>query len=401
MCVLWKKDQESYDHNRFIDYFLMSLIVLVVSAVIFRQMMLFVAIGFMVTYLILYYLYEKTLTRKIKLKDRPTSIRLFPEEKMKLSFEIENRSLFPIFNGKLTLQIASPVQAYTYILDEEEYWKEPVHIYGSIPPRSQMRIKLPLLAKKRGVAKVNHIQYSLPHLFNYRLMTLRYGKRHETEIIVYPELLPVSGIQILNQMTPGMSRYQTSPFEDIQEPVTIRDYQQRDPFHRINWKASAKSLTLQTNVYERVINRSFLFLVNVESPPNHYVDIEHVLSYTAYLSEYATKQNIPYEIYLNAFKVGEIPFIHLPMSEGKVHFRNTLEMLARLKRMPVTYSFEQMVQHVLRYNQSFHTVVIIGLVSEETRTDLSRIGIRVFHIHEADDGAYLKPLVTSEVVKHA
>src|SRR5699024_11501215 len=79
-----------------------------------------------------------------------------------------------------------------------------------------------------------------------------------------------------------------STFEDIQSPAGTRDYNYNDPFHRINWKATAKTNELQTNVYERVVDMSYIFLVNIGSEDKVNMaqfnqNLEDLISYTAYL----------------------------------------------------------------------------------------------------------------------
>lgn len=395
----WKNIDGSI-HDDSLDYLLTLFIFFIISAVIFRHGMLFLAIGLLSTYLLTTYFYQQTFLKQLFLKNNPTTIRLFPNETTSLSLHLKNQSLFPILNGKLSVKIGSAVKAYTFARDKGEYW-EAFKVPVSVPHKSKVHVDIPLLAKKRGIAKVHFIHYTFPHLFNFKTNTLQYTKRYGTEIIVYPERLYVHGIQVLNRFQPGEGRHITSPFEDIHEPITTRDYQYNDSFKRINWKASAKSLSLQTNVYERMINRSFLFLINVETSQTTYVTIEHLLSYTAYLCEYATRQQIPYDIYINSFKLGNKPFIHFSSGEGKEHYRKTLEMLARVDAQPITYPFEQMVHHIKRYNDTYQTVIVIGHFPSQLKKKMIKSNVPVFQIVDIEEGAILSPVWTNQAMKRA
>lgn len=129
-------------------------------------------------------------------------------------------------------------------------------------------------------------------------MRLRYYDFYQTEFIVYPKLLPVNGVNAVFHMMPGDSRLNYSPFEDVQSPLGTRDYSYSDPFHKINWKATVKTQKMQTNIYEKVVDRTFVFIVNLSTENDKNMvsfnkNLENLLSYTAYLSEYATKMRIP------------------------------------------------------------------------------------------------------------
>src|SRR5690625_6213241 len=94
-----------------------------------------------------------------------------------------------------------------------------------------------------------------------------------------------------------------SPFENIENRIGTRNYQYGDPFKHINWKASAKAQSLQTNTFERVVDKSLIIIVNLQAKENRNFPIssemlERNLSYTAYLAQFAINQGYPYELRL-------------------------------------------------------------------------------------------------------
>src|SRR5699024_30032 len=152
---------------------------------------------------------------------------------------------------------------------------------------------------------------------------------------VFPKLLPVAQVDQLFELIPGDEVTNFSPYEDIQSPLGTRAYSFSDPFHRINWKATAKTQQLQTNIYEKTIDKSYFFIVNLTNEksslpkPNQLSsDLEELLSYTAYLTQQATKEKVSYQIAINARRFGDRPYVHLPNGQGNAHYMNTMEMLA-------------------------------------------------------------------------
>ena len=170
--------------------------------------------------------------------------------------------MFPLINGELTFQIGAAIKAYTLTKDEKDYWKE-LKVPLSIIQKKKTSIEFPVRAEQRGVARIKNISYDFPHLLNFNRLRLRYYDFYQTEFIVYPTLLPVHGVNAVFHMMPGESRLNYSPFEDAQSPLGTRDYSYSDPFHKINWKATVKTQKMQTNIYEKVVDRTFVFIINL------------------------------------------------------------------------------------------------------------------------------------------
>src|SRR5690625_4206371 len=210
-------------------------------------------------------------------------------------------------------------------------------------------------------------------------------------------------------MMPGSGYAAFSPFEDVQTPRGTRDYSFSDPFHRINWNASVKTQKLQTNVYEKMVDRSFVFIINIAK--DNYMNmaafnknVEKLLSYAAYLCHYATEKSIPYEIFLNTRKPGKVPYMHLPEGEGQIHYGHALEMLARVQKQLMVMPFNQMLHHLEKYFYNPKTVIVIGEVpsgATELMSTWKQARHSVFHISGEGDEAIVRPLSSSGRMSNA
>jgi uncharacterized protein (DUF58 family) len=69
-------------------------------------------------------------------------------------------------------------------------------------------------------------------------------------LLVVPEVIPLEGFDIASRRPIGEVRMSYRLFEDPTRMAGIRDYQAGDPFNRIHWKATARTGTLQSKVYE-------------------------------------------------------------------------------------------------------------------------------------------------------
>lgn len=402
----WKKEVGT-DDSRSYEYILIALIVFFIIGVIYKSPIVFIGVGIFIAFLLAYKIYDRSVVRSLALKNNQTTIKLFPEEQETLRFDMENQSIFPLINGQLTFQLGSAIKAYT-LTNQEDYWKE-LNVPISLVQKKKNRIEIPIRAEQRGVAKVQKISYSFPHLLNFNMLRLRYTDYYRTEVIVYPKLLPVQGIEAVYHMMQGESRLNHSPYEDILSPLGTRDYSYSDPFHKINWKATVKTQKLQTNIYEKVVDQSFVFIVNLGSAEMNSMmsfnpNLEKLLSYAAYLSEYSTKMGIPFELFINTRKPGKTPYMHLHEGEGKVHYMHALEMLARVHKQSPILPFNSLLYQIGKQFIKPKTIIFIGDIPRGATGILHswKQGQQsVFQVVENEAGSIIKPMLVRERVEDA
>lgn len=406
--MIWKKDFGS-EHMKSFEYVLIALIVFFLIGIFTKNPITFIAVGVFATYLIIYKRYDKSIGNKLDVANPRTTIRLFPNEETKLTLELKNRSIFPMVNGKLNMQMGPAVKALGQDASSSKFWNK-IEIPLSILRKRKATIEIPIVAAQRGTSKIRNITFIFPHLFNFDLITLKYMAFYHTEVIVFPTIIPVQGVEEIFHLIPGNARTNFSPFEDIQSPLGTRDYSYSDPFHRINWKATVKTQSLQTNVYEKVVDMSYVFIVNIGSGKTNKLNMarlnknqENLLSYTAYLSEYATQKGFPYEIFINSRKPGKVPFVHLREGEGKVHYGRALETIARIPKQSMNTPFNQMLHQLGKQFYKPKTIIIMGDIppgASEIIDTWKQAQKTIFHIQQTSDGAVIKPLV-KDAINHA
>lgn len=395
-------------HMKTFEYVLVAILVFFVIGIFTKNPITFIPVGAFIAYLIVYKLYDRSIGKALDLTNKRTTLRLFPNEETTLTFELQNRSLFPMINGEFKVQIGPIINAYKHKEEiPNKYWNY-IKIPLSAFRKRKTIVEIPIIAEQRGTTRVKNIKFVFPHLFDFDLITLQFKSFYYTEVIVFPRILPVQGVETVFHMIPGSERMNFSPFEDIQSPLGTRDYSYSDPFHRINWKASVKTQTLQTNVYEKVVDMSFVFIVNLgtdeASSMRHFNEnLESMLSYTAYLSQYATEKGFPFEIVINARKPGKVPYIHLQEGVGKVHYSRALETLARINKQSMITPFNQMLHQVGKQFFKPKTIIMIGEVPAEASQVINtwrQAQKAIYQIQQMDGGAVMKPWA-KEVVSDA
>ncbi|MBN6205262.1 DUF58 domain-containing protein [Ralstonia pickettii] len=378
------------------EVFLLIIVVFAGIGIIFQNNILLFAAGFFIVHLVLTSIYDKSFSKNLYLRNKKQTIRLFTNEEAVWSLQFENHSLFPLINGEINFNVGSSIRVLGGNKDKEKYW-ERIKLPVSIMARKNVKVAVPIAAEKRGTARVSHLTYRFPHLFTFQKVALKYYEQYETEFIVYPQLKRVIGLETVFHMNPGETRTKFSPFEDIQSPIGTREYHDRDAFQHINWKASVRTQVLQTNIYEKVIEGSFVFFVNIKQ--NTQIGaadrLENLLSYTAFLCKHVTEQKLSYELFINAFYPGRRPFIQQKEGNDRKNLLQSLELLARIPRQPACTPFEQILYQAANTLQQPKTIIILGDIPEGAKKQLQRLKkLRhtIFQVIDTEESAMIAPL---------
>lgn len=401
----WHKEF-GYDYHKNTDFLLLTTMILAFFGLIANRPTIFLIVGLFGVYLLINYFYDKYVGTHLKIVNPRKTIRLFPGDEANLQITFKNKSLIPYVNGTFEFQLEDHVTSDEYVSMTDQHIQK-YEVPLSILSRGKTNLRLPIQANDRGVARVRNIQYELPHLFNFDKFLLKYEPFFSLEFVVFPKLLPVKRAEQMFELIPGDEMTNVSPYEDIQSPLGTRAYSFSDPFHRINWKATAKTQQLQTNIYEKTIDKSYFFIINLTEessliPHQNQLssNLEELLSYTAYLAQQATKEKVAYQVAMNVRRFGDKPYVHLPNGQGNAHYMNTLEMLARTHPYGVGISLTDMLYRVRQHVLAANMIVFIGDIPKESTHLLEqwrKQHKRLYRVVSYDGQAMMEPW-TKDVV---
>ncbi|MCA1011130.1 DUF58 domain-containing protein [Halobacillus halophilus] len=393
----WKKDL-GYGNHKYYDFLLAMILLTGVLSLFLNQSNLLIPTSLLVVIALASKWYDGYSGASLKLFNHRTSIRLFPGEDTSLHFRFRNNSKAPVLNGRLSFESNSNIKADSSITRKSSKG----HQYSlplSLMSEGEKEVRLPIKAVKRGVTKITDIQYRFPHLIKFTSISMKFLPHYETEIVIYPNQMTVYGMEEVFQIAPGQKRASFSPFEDLLTPVGTRDYVSSDPFHRIHWKASAKTGTLQTKVYEREADISWTIVVNVTQQTrlgNEHIsgNLENLLSYASYLCYFAARNNYDFELLVNMRRPHEKPFFFQPEGSGNQQLKDSLELLARIQVSQLFMPVEELM-HRLHHNlYKKKTIIFVGDIPEHTYRyikEWNRKGLKVFQVQVEEGQAILVP----------
>lgn len=338
----WEQQVENERQHRMVN----AVLFLLLSATIFLGstplIFLFSAI---MAYVWGNFFYLSFVARKLEIRIIEERLKLFTEDEGMLRLRISHKSLLPIFFGKLRVGKDKNI---LFQYGEELLHINQLHFNFQQVGRSEWEVELPFTAVKRGVAQLQLFDMEIDSFFGWGKVYLQTRDRMKFEVIVYPRSEQVLGLEKILPKKQGEQPSKSSLFEEKSRVLGTREYVNGDPFGQIHWKATARMNSLQSKVYERTSQLSWLFIIDIGTS-----FFEEKMRGVAFLVQYAIKHNITFSILVNIKKFGKPSYIVLNAGEGKQQLHAALMMLARIQvenvMIPPSMFAQVVHQHALAY----------------------------------------------------
>ncbi|MFC3387134.1 DUF58 domain-containing protein [Salinicoccus sesuvii] len=349
-------------------------------------------LGLFVSFYTLDRLYEKVVPDKLLVALQSDEIRLFKDQESMMEIEIRNDGWLPILSATLKLTAGDDIQFEKDIsLNTRNHTETIAHF--TVMPKSSTILRVPFHAKKRGVSKIISTQIEIPRIFGFGSLLLVQSNRSLHEVLVYPEQLLVPPFDMRNKSTQGLFIQRKALFSDPMLTIGTREYHQSDGIRDVHWKASARTGELQTRIYEKTTHLSWMVLINLRSEKNYAppMNIEESIEKIAYLTGRAAELQIPYSLYTNLSSFDSGSFLSRSEGSGGLHYRSTLEMLARINTLSFTLSFDRLLKHIYLHKELPSHLLFTGKTDpsiEEMLQLFQAKGVQIFQIDTSGISPY-------------
>ncbi len=123
-------------------------------------------------------------------------------------------------------------------------------------------------------------------------------------VLVYPLIVPITNFGLPARHPFGDRRAPRRLLEDPARVVGVRDYVYGDSLRRVNWKATARTLQMQSKVYEASTTYTIVLFLNTAARHDNYYGIQPELQElsicaAASLTDWAMNQNYAVGLYAN------------------------------------------------------------------------------------------------------
>ncbi|MGV2940979.1 DUF58 domain-containing protein [Mesobacillus sp. LC4] len=319
--------------------------------------------------------------------------RFFIGDRGEWNLQFLNHGL-PIMKGNLSIYFDSavvPVSGEYHIHSS----KVDVSLPFSVGQKEKVNITIPFAAEKRGLSKIRKIELHIPHFFGFGDTILEFTDVINMEALVYPKTIAVQNMDKHKSVKPGHNPSFFSLFEDNMGPIGTRDYLPTDSFNRINWKASARKMVLQTKEYERINEAGAVLFVNISDGYSVTSKLEFLMSSTAEMAYYFHRRNIPFSLCMNIRSAGFTPFTYLPLGSGKDHLQKLLDLLAMADFHSPTIPYEQLLFFYKRHLPIAPTMIHAGIRTtgaDAMVQEWKNTGVQLFELRSHNEQALLEPL---------
>ncbi|HET7628523.1 MAG TPA: DUF58 domain-containing protein [Bacillales bacterium] len=366
--------------------------VLTIIAIFANVRMLFLLALLLIVYQVWTHFYLKVIGQSVRLRNPKRFIRLFPCDRDRLNVTIINTAPFPLANLTLMFRLDKVVTLNNEWLESGKttiLYKRSMFI----DPKSEKEIVFDLTAHQRAAVKLVDIQVVVKDWFGLGEVRMNLDRIFQTHVIVYPDLIPVNGLEKITSLRHGERMTNVSLNEDLLSPVGTRNYVRTDPFNRIHWKASAKSGQLQTKQLQATNGMTWSLLLYFDKRTMNSADLEREISCFAYLCKYADDNDIPFELYTNIKSFGRHNLLHLPAGKGRTQLAKAYELLARIQKFSLTLPPDWLLKEAdnphFDDRVSFLNTHFPSLHKQGTLSKWRRSGRPMFTVRSDENGAYI------------
>ncbi|GAC1357787.1 MAG: DUF58 domain-containing protein [Ktedonobacteraceae bacterium] len=276
---------------------------LIVLGILFRQP-LFVVVGLLITLvLVMIDIWSIYCLRHVYYKRNLSEKRVLFGEEIVLSLVLENMKILPL----PWLETEDIVPRALHIKDQPVRVGRATNVFMldclfSLHWYDRVTRRYTIQCNTRGVHTFGPTRLRSGDVFGF--------VNREAEVssyqfvLVYPLIVPITRLGLPARHPFGDRRAPRRLLEDPARVVGVRDYTYGDSMRRVNWKATARTMQMQSKVYEATTTYTIVMFLNATERHDNYYGIhpellELSICAAASLTDWAMNQNYAVGFYAN------------------------------------------------------------------------------------------------------
>lgn len=354
------------DLKRLIPLFM----VLVILGVIMRVPLLVTFVLMLWLILSLANWWQKRSLEGVYYRRRPFYRRGFPDERVPLEVEIENRKVLPL----TWLRVQDPWPKA--IGPEAEELLAPTHLPDqglltnvfSLRWYERARRNYTLQFRKRGIYAVGPVKLESGDLFG---LFERSEKREPVELLtVFPDLIPFQYLHLPADDPFGDRRSKRRLYEDQNQPIGVRDYLPEDSFKRVHWPATAHTGELQVKVYQPTSANIMVVCLNISTFARHWEGtnpalLEHVIRVAATMVTKGIEDGYRVGLIANGCLAHADQPFRIPPGRSPKQLASLLEALAGVTPVVTAPFANFLIKELPRVSYGATLLIVTGVTNPE------------------------------------
>ncbi|MDG5789563.1 DUF58 domain-containing protein [Evansella sp. AB-P1] len=298
-------------------------------------------------------LYEKRALKHIYYNRYFNKDAIFEGEELKMIEEIVNRKLLPVPWLRLESKFSEHLQFQTKSTLDIAHDQFHRSLF-SLLPFQKIKRHYYLKGEKRGHYWQKHVSMTSGDPFG--LVNKKETINISAEVFVYPKLLSLDEIPLPSRSWQGDITVRRWIMEDPFIIAGVREYSYGDPMKTINWKATARTNTLQVSKNDYTADHHLMIYLNFDLTEDIWMPIQNEglietgISYAASIAQNAIEQGISTGFGCNSYiiepgaKVERIKkSVRVEPNYGSDHLHYLFQTMSKLK-MDRSKSFNRFLE---------------------------------------------------------
>jgi uncharacterized protein (DUF58 family) len=204
-------------------------------------------------------------------------------------------------------------------------------ITASLLPYQRATWTFKMRCLRRGYHRIGPVRLRSSDMFGFSSSEVRLAGVND--ILVYPRVMALEELVTPPQHPFGLTRGRTPLYHDTNRVRGLREYRPDDPQKHIDWKATARTLQLQTRVFEPSVSMSLLIALNgstsdfVWQGTNRRL-FERAVTAAASAAALADSRGYSYGLLSNAVASYSGKWLTIPVGASSYQLARVLEALA-------------------------------------------------------------------------
>ncbi|MDR1704305.1 MAG: DUF58 domain-containing protein [Clostridiales bacterium] len=274
-------------------------------------------------------IYQKYWARNLSFKFSFNRKTLYEGERVLIMEELENRKFLPLpwLEINITLPRSFISERGKYIQSSETQYRTDIF---ALPGNKRLVMETGYICAARGFYRIPDIKAESFDLLMGGPSRMNFAA--DASVTVFPRPLAVSELEVPYNKITGDIAMRRFILPDPFEFRGIREYQPYDSFRDINFKASARTGELMSNVFDPTVTQEILIILNVQKYSHviNYPVCEDAIRLAAFLAGYYIGEGIPVSFATNGRDCVSGGEAMLRSGLSRTHLTNIYEALARI-----------------------------------------------------------------------
>ena len=189
-------------------------------------------------------------------------------------------------------------------------------------------------------------------------------------LLVYPRVVPLQELGIPAAKPLGDARGGVRIIQDPSRPSGLRDYQRGDPLKIVDWKATARSQSLQVRTFEPSTSVNIILVVAIDTTEPYWASyepevLERVITAAASAAAYSAERQYTMGLFTNDMPVSDDRPMAVRPSRGREQLSLILGALATTRVIALEPMASRLARHSRRFPAGSTLVVSTAFVPPE------------------------------------